>query len=214
MNARNGEWLDSNAFPLRDFAIASNGQDALALTLEMCGTATCVEARHVAMSGEPLLFDPVPLPADTQSAPLLASNGKDYLAIWADHQCIQTTHGCLVSHSRIVAMRLGADGSHLDPAPIALTDFSGFPVPTSVAWNGSAYRVTWAAFGVTSGALISPDGSVQLLGTLGDDEPAPAAASNGGYTMLAYARIDDAAGHISRVFLSPRAAVSRRRAVR
>jgi len=255
MDARTGEWLDASPFILRDRAIASNGKDALALTLEDCGGSAhvCIAARHVGMTGEPLLFNPVPLPMYSDSQPLLASNGKDYLVVWAERNC---GLGCPVYYSRIVAMRLGADGSFIDRTPIILTGYSGFIASPSVSWNGTTYLVTWQDRGL-SGAFISSDGNVQQLGNLGDGTFAaaagsnfllfrrlvsdagdewdgkvlgesdwtpivsrpnwnfgpPSVAANGGYVMLAYDRVSEEAGHVGRVFLDPRAFVSRKRAV-
>ncbi|HEX3109742.1 MAG TPA: hypothetical protein VHU41_11670 [Thermoanaerobaculia bacterium] len=255
MDARTGEWLDATPFLLRDRAIASNGKDALALTLEDCGGSigACIAARRVAMNGEPLLFNPVLLPMYSDSQPLLASDGKDFLVVWAERNC---GFGCPSYYSRIVVMRLGADGSFIDRAPIVLTGYSGYIGSPSVSWNGTTYLVTWQDRGM-SGAFISSDGNVQQLGTisdrtfaaaagsnfllfrrlvsdagdewdgkvLGDSEwtpimtrpnlrfGPPSIAANGGYVMLAYDRIADDAGRVGRVFLDPRAFVSRRRAV-
>ena len=252
MNARTGEWLDANPFFLRPIAMASNGKDALVLTLETIGNLATMEARRVAMTGEPLLFNPVPIPVSVFSTPLLASNGKDYLVVWADRQC----GGCPVSYYRILAMRLGADGSLIDPAPIALTGFNGSVSNPSVSWNGTTYLVTWHDHGL-AGAFISSDGNVQQLGSLGEGSYAaaagseflifrqlisgsgdewdgrvlgesdwtpivthpnlnffaPAVASNGAYVMLAYERISEEAGHVSRVFVDPRVLATRKRAV-
>jgi hypothetical protein len=185
MNARTGEWIDPAPFTLRMLSMASNGTDALALTLEACGIDSCVAARRVAMTGEPLLFDPVTLPGVTPgSYPAIASNGHDYLAVWADVRC---THGCPISPSRILAMRLGADGSHLDATPMELTSFSGFPSSPSVSWNGESYLVTWVAGDGLFAAYISSDGNVQSIGALGDGVKAIAA---GGDFMILRRRLN------------------------
>lgn len=255
MDANTGEWIDPSPFAFPLMTMASNGSSVLALTYEPCGPSLCSYARHVAMTGEPLLFNPVPLPGVTPASyPAIASNGHDYLAVWVDLSC---PFGCPITHSRILMMRLGADGAHLDPAPIELTTNDGFSSRPSVSWNGKTYLVTWSGNGL-SGAYVSSDGTVQPLGALGDgieaipaggdfmilrlrltnpgdvwegkmlsgtdwtpivSRPntslaAPVAATNGGYLMFAYARVDETAGHVARVFLDPRVFASRQRLVR
>jgi hypothetical protein len=173
MSARSGEWLDAAPFTLRAISMASNGSDVLAATLETCHGVNCIAARRVAMHGEPLLFDPVPI-ADTglESQPSIASNGKDYLVVWNEGSP-PCGRGCIPSfQSRILAMRLGADGSHLDAAPLVLGTpyFGNNP---SVAWNGKTYLVTWSALisgsasdiGIAA-AYVSSNGGVQQLGTI------------------------------------------------
>ena len=80
-------------------------------------------------------------------------------------------------------MRLGADGSLIDRAPVALTGFNGFIANPSVSWNGTTYLVTWQDRGL-SGAFISSDGNVQQLGTIGDAAYGYAAAAAGNFLLI------------------------------
>jgi len=168
MDARTGQWLDATPFRLLSMAAASNGSDVLALTVENCEFG-CTMARRVSMTGDPVVSDGVKL-SDYRvaSQPAIASDGNNYLAVWNDgaYDCFPDC--VLPAATRVVAMRLRPDGSHIDAAPIVLEPSSPYQAYPSVAWNGSTYLVSWttdSGYSIAA-AYVAPDGTIQQLGTI------------------------------------------------
>jgi len=156
LDAASGRWLDDTSFPLRSMAVASNGADFLALTLDEC-PQVCTTARRVSMSGKATVSDGVKLSDyGLQSPPAIASDGQNYLAVWIDGP-----------PNRVLAMRLRADGSHIDAAPIVVESSTYSLSHPSVAWNGKTYLVAWVTDyygGSIDAAYVGSDSSVQPAG--------------------------------------------------
>ncbi len=172
LDARTGSWLDAAPFQVPLLSAASNGSDVLALTAGSCQYG-CTMARRISMSGDPGVSDGVKLSDyGDASQPAIASDGQNYLAVWNDG-AVECMPDCVSVPTRVVAMRLRPDGSHIDAAPIVLDPSSPYqsspfePSP-SVAWNGKMYLITWATNNGSdiSGAYVGSDGVVQQLGTI------------------------------------------------
>jgi hypothetical protein len=265
MDARSGQWIDPAPFSIDAAAAASNGDGALALTVvsnPFFEPSFSTSVRRISMTGTAAVSEPVKL-SDfaSESRPAIASNGTDYLAVW--NECLSGCSLPSLSPNRLVAMRLHADGTRIDPAPFVIEPSSSSSLKVAAGWNGKTYLVTWTQYGVVRAAYVSSGGSVQQLGNIralnsvksmkivshggefllltalgssdAPDElrvtlldgsssiiatrPSGAfgpldGASDGGHLMLAYDRVEQAAGRVGRVFIDPRVFPSRKRAVR
>jgi hypothetical protein len=159
MNAASGEWI-GGAVSANIIAAASNGRDALLVVRDSHGLFALQQMPSFA-------FEPsaaVPLPTTTQpiGSVALASNGRDYLAVWS------TTYPCytLCPHiaTTVYALRVRSDGSWIDSAPTQLAPDGTLP---SVVWAGDSYIASWYIFGDSiRAARIAADGAL-LIGAGG-----------------------------------------------
>lgn len=168
MDARSGEWIDPKPFLTDLLAAASNGKDALALTLDPYPywQSSGTSFRRISMTGTAAISDPVKLSdRSSESRPAIASNGTDYLAVW--NECLA---GCPLAEfavNRLVAMRLRADGTRIDAAPFVLDPASYYWEDPAIAWNGKTYLVTWSTkTNAVAAAYVGSDGAVQQLGNV------------------------------------------------
>jgi hypothetical protein len=87
-----------------------------------------------ALSDTPLSDPALARAAGLQSSPASATDGRDFVLVWAD------TRG---GGSTIYATRVAADGAVLDPEGIAVSDDRDFASAPAVAWTGNAYIIVW-----------------------------------------------------------------------
>ncbi len=160
-----GEWLDAQpvAAGSAATAFASDEKDVLAIGVAQCGTPweDCIASQRISLTGE--LTVSTPLTVGTPGAPYnaaVASNGTDYLVVWSDgnRQCV--TLCPTFPPFRLLAMRLRADGTAIDSAPIVLENANGYPDRPSVAWNGGRYVVVWVNGSEIRGATVTAEGAV------------------------------------------------------
>lgn len=76
--------------------------------------------------------------AGFQAGAVVAGSGSVRLAVWEDARTTDT------SHTSIVATRLAADGTVLDPAGIVISDAQGQQSLPRISWSGSVFLVVWA----------------------------------------------------------------------
>jgi hypothetical protein len=140
-----GRWLDPQPVAidfLGDLALASDGKDIMAVGSGQCpksGDTGCVGTQRIAIGtdivpGPRVVAKYSPLPAQYA----IASNGTDYLVVWSDgaYPCQMTCPSPILS---LLALRIRADGTALDPAPQLIE--KGSPYGPSVAWNSGRYGV-------------------------------------------------------------------------
>lgn len=172
MAAQSGEWLDPGPFAIAmvlRLAVASNGTDAVAVWSSdtgECSAPACLQSRRIRMTGDPLA-DPVVTLANPAEATevAIASNGSDYLVAWKDGftDCVILCIGPIPAEVR--ALRLRADATKIDAAPLVLLsmDDEVQPGKLAAAWNGGRYLVAWmiehGAVDV-AGALVTAEGAV------------------------------------------------------
>ncbi len=119
------------------------------ITRLLLATLVCVS---LASGQGPGLGVPHALPGDDligpaagdQHQPGLALGGDVFLAVWTDWRAdLSGTLGIDQGGSDIYARRLAADGAPLDTTPIVIALDAANQDEPSVAWNGSAWLVTW-----------------------------------------------------------------------
>ncbi len=161
-SATTGLWLDAEPVPLAtadELVLGSNGDGVLAVYGVVCQTYDrCVRARAIATdSGAPLRLNETIPTSVTAHQLSIASNGHDYLIAWNDNACYYPCDTFFPS--RILALRLAADGNALDASPLVV---DGTPnliqeLP-SIAWSGNSYAVSWRRSGSIFGAHVSSAG--------------------------------------------------------
>jgi hypothetical protein len=172
MDARTGKWIDDEPFVIdlaaTAMAAASNGKDALAITVGDCDTVLwCPTTVHpISMSGGSSTSPVEVSKLAAQTTPAIASNGSDYLAVWNECLVNCKTQGSGGS-GRLAVMRLHADGTPIDAAPIVLDPATYYFTNLAAGWNGKSYLVTWSTgSGDARAALVGSDGAVQQLGSI------------------------------------------------
>ncbi len=114
--------------------------------------------RRLSRQGQ--LVDSTPVVAsygsNSQTYPDVASDGTNFLAVWADTRRDSTGRRSVAYHG----MRFSADGVLLDPQPIQIGDGASIARHPTLAWGGGCYLVLWPfGFGF-SAARVAPDGSL------------------------------------------------------
>jgi len=89
----------------------------------------------------------------------VAANGTDYLVAWIEGAFC--AFPCVGVPSRILALRLRADATTIDPAPLSLDGDQRFQFGLSVASAGGRWLVTWSGGeNVVRATRISAEGAV------------------------------------------------------
>ena len=172
MAAESGVWLDDAPFTIArviGLAVASNGTDAVAVwssDTSECSSASCLQARTIRMTGDPLAELAVTLAEPSEATNVaIGSNGADYLVAWKDGytDCMITCIGPIPAEVR--ALRLRADATKIDAAPLVLLalDDAVEPRQPAVAWNAGRYLVAWSVARSdvdVEGALVTAEGAV------------------------------------------------------
>jgi hypothetical protein len=154
-----GLLLGEDVYPQRNVAVASNGSDYF-LAWEGFRTSitdifgTRVSADGVALDVPNPLVSPGP---STQRTPDVASNGTDFLVVWADFRS--------ESSWDVYATRLSAAGAILDPDGIAVSTRAAAQEHPVAASNGTDFLVAWSDYrdhpdGDLVGARIGAAGQV------------------------------------------------------
>jgi len=99
--------------------------------------------------------------APRQSLPRIASSGSGYLVAFRSE---------VSAESRILAQRLDARGTPIDPEPVLVASGVGRTNP-AVAWNGSSYLVVWENASEGRGQIYGR--RLSASGTLLDPAPRP-----------------------------------------
>lgn len=144
--SESGEVMDASGIRI---SRASDGQGPPALA---CDGATClviwvdysaatshdVFGARVSDAGEILDVPPITVSsaANGQSAPEVAWNGEEYVAVWEDFR--------LGSSFDVFGARISASGATLDPSGIAISTEPGAQFAARIAWNGVNWVVVWA----------------------------------------------------------------------
>jgi PKD repeat protein len=183
-----GEVLDPSGLVLSalagyqySVAVASNGADYLVVWRDGRNGNDDIYGTRVSGSGAVLEPEGLALGVGpgTQSAPAVASNGRDYLVIWQDDRD---------SFRSLYGARVAGDGKVLDATPRVLTTGTGAQSAPTVASNGTDYFVAWEdsrngstdIYGArvsSTGQTLEPNGLA--LSTASNSQQAPAVASNG-----------------------------------
>ena len=121
--------------------------------------------------------------ANSQTSPAVASDGSDYLVVWADQRG---------DTSDVYATRATAQGCVLDPAGIPVSTAPGFQGEPAVTFDGTNYLVVWTDGADLYGARVSPDGTVVdtsglALVTVAGLQTAPAVVYDGTNVLLVWA---------------------------
>ncbi len=162
MSAATGEWLDPDPVPLTsafDVVLASNGDSVLATYTVEC-SFRCPRARSIS-ADSPVTFRSAEatIPGTNAAYELsMASNGHDFLLAWNDNVC---TFPCDSSFpTRLLALRLDANGQALDSSPIVIEgQQNSFSHNPSVAWVANSYAVTWLGADAIKGRHVSASGA-------------------------------------------------------
>lgn len=145
-------------------------------------TVACIIAiLTIPAFGETPISDPViARGASWQSAPASATDGHNFLLVWADGRS---------GYSALYATRVAADGSVLDPEGILVSDAVEAAHPPSIAWTGDSYIVVWQQYGCWF-RRITPDGRIDETAgrVLSDWCQAPHVAALGDTAIVAGSR--------------------------
>jgi hypothetical protein len=116
--------------------------------------------------------------ASWQTAPDSATDGRDFLLVWADSRS---------GRSAIYATRVAADGSVLDPEGILVSNPAEGAFAPTVAWTGDSYIVVWQEQERCGFRRIATDGRISdRIGTVLDGQcRSPRAAALNGTTIVA-----------------------------
>jgi hypothetical protein len=161
MSAATGEWIDPDPVPLTsafDVVLASNGDSVLAVYTVECAYR-CPRARSIAAdTAATFRASETTIPGTNAAYELsMASNGHDFLLAWNDNLCDVSCDASFPT--RLLASRLDADGSALDPQPATLQDNpNALSHRPSVAWAGNSYAVTWDGGNAIDGRHVSSSG--------------------------------------------------------
>ncbi|MBV9070967.1 MAG: hypothetical protein JO093_20605 [Acidobacteria bacterium] len=161
MSAATGEWLDPDPVPLTsafEVVLASNGDSVLATYTVEC-SFRCARARGIAVDTAAMFRGAETVIPGTNAAYELsmASDGHDFLLAWSDNLC---TFPCDASFpTRLLALRLDANGRALDPNPIAIEgQQSSASHNPSAAWTGNSYALAWLGADAIRGRHVSSSG--------------------------------------------------------
>jgi len=164
-------WLDPEPVPLAtawELILGANSEGALAVYTVACANDRCLRARAIAANAGVPLRSYETIPSSTRAYQLaIASNGHDYLIAFNDNICNYYPCSSASEPSRMMALRMKADGTALASAPVVLDDTANYtPDHPSIAWTGS-YAVSWTRAGSIFGANVSSsgfaDGARQIL---------------------------------------------------
>ncbi|HXI12013.1 MAG TPA: hypothetical protein VNM92_05135 [Thermoanaerobaculia bacterium] len=108
-------------------ALGSDGESFIAVWSENGK----IRSRRFAANGQLMLAEPVELGSGSSSAPAVAWNGSTFLVAW--------TRGLSSPH----AVRLSADGTLLDHAPLLLARARSFYTGIMIASDGRDFLVVW-----------------------------------------------------------------------
>jgi hypothetical protein len=133
-----------------------------------------------ALGADGVPTQPFALPIGTGQRPSVAWNGHEYLVVWG----ITVPTSGLIPSPSVVALRVRADGSLIDPEPVTLiSEVNPFSYSTTVVWSGSQYLVTWSrGMALVDGDLharlisLPPTGGIPLY----------SATSGGGFMVLSW----------------------------
>ena len=169
MAADSGAWIDAQPISL-GFALdrfASNGTDVVAAGFTSCGAnIQCLQARRISLAGDPQVSAPVTLRIPKtddfyMKESTIASNGSDYLVAWAEAPLCKSVDLCSgPPPAQVYALRVRADGTPIDPAPIVLENSNRPASGLSIAWAGGRYLIVWNIYGAIVGTRITSDGAV------------------------------------------------------
>jgi hypothetical protein len=139
-----GVVLDGNGFPIATApasettpAVAFNGTDHLVVWRGQTGSDVDLFATRVSPAGAVLDAPPLTISSapDSQWAPTVASDGTDWLVLWADGR-----NGT----GDLYGTRVSAAGAVLDPAGTPLVIAPGYQQKPSLFWSGTAYLAAWS----------------------------------------------------------------------
>jgi|GEM_PF-1467003 len=166
MSAATGEWLDPDPVPLAsafEVVLASNGDGVLATYTVEC-SFRCPRARAIAADTAATFRSAETIIPGTNAARELsmASDGHDFLLAWSDNLC---TFPCDVSFpTRLLALRLDANGRALDPNVIVIEQQQSSPSHNpSAAWTGNSYTLAWVGADAIRGRHVSSAGVTDAI---------------------------------------------------
>jgi hypothetical protein len=165
MSAATGEWLDPDPVSLAsafEVALASNGDSVMATYTIEC-SFRCSRARGIAADTAATFRGAETIIPGTNAAELsMASNTHDFLLTWNDNPC---TFLCDASFpTRLLALRLDADGRTLDPSPIVIEQQQNSPSRNpSAAWVANSYAVTWVGADAIRGRHVNSSGVTDAI---------------------------------------------------
>jgi hypothetical protein len=188
LSATTGEWLDSEPSPLAtavyELVLGAANDGVLAAYSISCSTQRCLRTRPISTDPGAAIRLPEAVPASGGAYELsIGSDGHNYLIAWNDNLCIFPCD--VISPSRVLALRAGADGRPLDSKPLVLDDTESFSHYPSIAWTGSNYAVLWDTGGGISARHVSATGAVDARRTLSLPH-APHVFANGNRLLLLY----------------------------
>jgi hypothetical protein len=169
-------------------AAASDGTSTLVVWSDARSGVSDIYGARLTPAG--IVLDPagiaISTAAATQTSPAIASDGTDYLVVWADRRA---------DTSDIYATRIKADGRVLDAYGIAVSSAADFQGTPAVTFDGANYLVVWTDLrggnGDIYGTRVARDGTV--LDTSGlalvvdsAEQTAPAVIYDGTNTLLVW----------------------------
>jgi len=150
-------WLDADGRETPVPALRLGGQIVLVVSAETLETSTYPAVLDPIIGPEFGSDNPLYVPArNRQSAPSIAFDGENYLAVWEDRRNSSTN-----TESDIYGVIIEPSGELIETAGIRIADDAGSQVAPTVAFNGTHYFVSWANDGGTvHGARITTAGVV------------------------------------------------------
>ncbi|MEA2163695.1 MAG: hypothetical protein QOK37_1822 [Thermoanaerobaculia bacterium] len=141
---------------------------------------SCAPAIFAEIGAERPVSTPVYRPVTSVAAEAIASDGKQFMAVWTDGR--SWLNGCC----GVYASRIATDGTVLDPQGISLGLGHG---ATGIAWNGASYVVVFFYDNGVSAASLSPEGRIEiprftLLKSARISTQSQVIASNGSVTIV------------------------------
>ena len=143
----NGTPQDSTAFVISDAprlqdapAVASNGSDWLVAWLDRRDAGASVDIIAARVSAAGVVRDPAGIPVRTtlnaQEAPDVASDGADFMVVWAE-PALSGTSGLDIYRARV-----GANGTVLSTASV-LSNATGIQRAPAITFGAGNYLVAW-----------------------------------------------------------------------
>jgi hypothetical protein len=167
-------------------SVASANGDYFAVWHERTVSGQHVFGAHVTGSGATPGAVPVSTDLSSQYAPVVASNGEDYLVVWNEIR--------FETHDDIFGARVSGSGEVLDPAGLAIRRAPLREWSPAVASDGRDYFVTWQEYPggnawYIHGARVTREGAVWpaiQINNQPTDQRSPAIASNGRDYLVAW----------------------------
>lgn len=179
-------WLDADHRETTIPVLYDNGRIVLVVAAELLTASTYPAVLDPIIGPEFGSDNPLYVPArNRQSAPSIAFDGENYLAVWEDRRNSPTN-----VESDIYGVIIQPDGELVGAGGILITDDAGSQVAPTIAFNGANYFVSWANDGgavygarITTGGVVLDAEGIQLSGATTVSVSAAMASDDNGWLV-------------------------------